>query len=54
MRFDVQRNHARPVGAVDQRIDAAAVQLAHDFLDRKDQRRRAGDVIEHGQPRPRR
>ena len=50
----VERDHGRPVGAVDQRIDAAAVQLAHDFLDGKDQGRRAGDVIEHGEPRPRR
>ena len=36
---------------VDQRVDAPAVQLADQLLDRKDERRRAGDVIEQGQPR---
>jgi len=39
------------MGAVDQNVDAARVETRDQFLDRKDHGRRAGDVVEQGQPR---
>ena len=50
-RADVEREHARRVRAVDQRVDAARGQLLHDPLDGEDQRRLAGDVVDEQQPR---
>ncbi len=41
------------VRAVDQRVDAARLELAHDFGDRKDDGGRARDVIDQAEPRPR-
>ena len=45
--FEIQRDHARGVRAVHERVDPPAGQRADNRLDRKDETGLAGDVIDH-------
>ena len=45
-RVDVDRHHPRGVRPVDERVDAAPVQLGDELGDRQDERGRAGDVAD--------
>ena len=49
---EVERQHPRRVGAVDERLDPALGERGDDPLDREDQRRRARDVADQGEPGP--
>src|SRR6266446_6569391 len=53
-RAEVERQHAGRVRAVDQRVDAAPGELAHEPLDGQHEARRAGHVIEQREPGARR
>jgi hypothetical protein len=48
----VEIDHARRVGAVDERVDAALGQAGDDLRDGKDEPGWARHVTDHGQPRP--
>ncbi len=50
-RPQVERNHSRRAGPVDQAVDAEQTQLGHQPLHREDHRRNAGDVVQHRQAR---
>ena len=50
----IQRHHARSVRTIRQGIDSARGQLVHQPPDGQDQRRRARDMVEQRQSRPRR
>lgn len=50
----IERHHAGGMRAVDERIDAAGTEFAHQALDRQDERRRTGDVIHKREACPRR
>ena len=52
-RGEVDIDHARRMRAVDERLDPAVVERGHDLGNRQHERRRAGDVIQHDEPRSR-
>ncbi len=49
---EVERDHARRVGAIDERVDPPRGECRDDPLDRQDERGRARDVAENGESRP--
>ena len=48
-----KRQHPGRVGAVDERLDSTLAQGRHDALERENQARRAGDVVDQHEPGPR-
>ena len=49
---DVERNHARSVSPIDERVDSPVGEEPDDPRDRPDQRRRTCHVVDHCQPGP--
>ena len=51
--LEVDLDHARRMRGVDERLDPAVRERRDDLGHRQHERRRAGDVVEHDEPRPR-